>query len=140
MKECDLKDSAIVWKLARRLYELNRHVAKINNKGLCLISTDDKRDIIAWDNIDREYSYEVMEDYLFVARELLDGLTGTTQMKRIKDTKNPFEMTKEEILEQYPQYVGAKNIREESVSLLTLQVLAYLETKQNGKNQSRRHQ
>jgi hypothetical protein len=62
------------WNLARKLYEFNRQIVDRDGQGLCVMQ-DDNRESIAWDDIPKK-NYVLMDDYCFVASELLKGLVS----------------------------------------------------------------
>ena len=63
------------WELVKKLYELNRRIVDINRQGLITMKTDDQKQTISWDKINKEFRYDLTENYLFVADKLLEGLT-----------------------------------------------------------------
>jgi len=124
------RTESVEWKLAKRLYELNRQNVDKCGNGLVVI-TDHHKKTIAWDDInqDNRLCHEIMEDYLFVAEELLNGLAGTEPMKKQEVMTDPFKMTQKEILSMYPHFATYKDNQGKTISLLTMQTLLFLETK-----------
>jgi hypothetical protein len=65
----------IQWQLAKKIYELHRQIIENCNHELVVLRDKDKNRV-PWDKIDTELYYEIQEDYLYIADELLNGLVA----------------------------------------------------------------